>query len=333
MIFQNMEFHNVEEMLKSDKGYQMLRIPSYVRKELNPAARDEVCLYSTGVEIRFRIKGEAATLILSVDENAEAQVAYIYYGFFQGGWQYSSKIINGETRITIPKSGNLSILKEITKAEKLPFDPELVRVVLPYGTCYFVGIDGEVEPPKKADLPKVRYLAYGSSITHGSLSLAAPYTYPFRISQMLKTDYYNLGFAGSAHMERAIAEYIVSRRDWDFASVEMGVNMLRPEYSVDLFEERIKTFVDILARDKRPVFATSIFGFNGQEQDKAKIYRDIVKKYASEKLIFIDGLEFLDNPAYISADLIHPTLEGMAQISERWCNIMKQYLTARGDIL
>lgn len=94
---------------------------------------------------------------------------------------------------------------------------------------------------------------------------------------MLSCDYINLGFAGSAHMERTMAEYIVSRKDWDFASIEMGVNMLGPEYSVELFEERVKEFVDIMAGDSRPVFATSIFGFNEPEQKKADIFRDSKK--------------------------------------------------------
>jgi hypothetical protein len=258
-----------------------------------------------------------------VDDNAEAQVAYIYYGSFQGGWQYSSKIIQNETRITVPKCNNLQVLKEITKSSDLPFDPELVRIVLPYGTCYYVGVEGEVEPPLKSQLPKKTYLAYGSSITHGSLSLAAPYTYPFRISQMLSCDYYNLGFAGSAYMEKAMAKYIVSRTDWDFASVEMGINMLKPEFTLELFDERVKEFIDILASDSRPVFATSIFGFKGPEQEKANKYREIVRKHAREKLIYIDGLELLNNPAYISADLVHPSLEGIAQISEGWCRLMK----------
>lgn len=330
MIFSNIEFHNVEEMIKCDKGYRMIRVPSQVREKLNPRAKDDTSFYSTGIELRFRLKGDSATVILSVNDNLEAQVAYIYYGSFQGGWQYSSKTINKETRITIPKNNNLDTLKEITNSRGLAFDPEVVRIVLPYGICYFVGIEGEVEPPLKEQLPKKTYLAYGSSITHGSLALAAPYTYPFRISQMLNCDYLNLGFAGSAHLEREMAEYIVSRKDWDFASLEMGINMLAT-YSYEEFEERVKIFTDILAADKRPVFATSIFGFTGPDQEKADKFREIVRKHASDKFIFTDGLELLSDPAYISADLVHPTLEGIANISERWYHVMKNYVGAFSD--
>lgn len=325
MIFQNIDFHNVAEMKESEKGYTMYRVPEHVRMQLNEGARDTVSRFSTGIELRFKIKGDAATIILRADESEEAQVAYIYYGSFQGGWQYSSKVIHTEeTRITIPKTEYLDTLKILSATRRLPFDPEVVRIVLPYGSCYFVGVEGEVEPPADADVPAKTYLAYGSSITHGSLALASPYTYPFRIAQKLGCDYVNLGFAGTAHLEKAMAEYIVSRKDWDFASVEMGINMLEGSFTPEIFEQRVKVFVDVLAADPRPIYATSIFGFSGDGQEKAAIYRDIVRKHAGDKLIFIDGLELLNNPAYVSEDLVHPTLEGIEQIANRWCEVMRR---------
>jgi hypothetical protein len=327
MIFRNIDFHNVEEMEKCEKGYILWRIPSSVRKRINEGAGKLASRYSTGVELRFRMTGDSAAVILRTDKMEEAQVAYIYYGSIQGGWQYSSKVIlDQDTRITVIRPQNLELLKRITSEQRLGFQPELIRVVLPYGTCYFVGVEGEIEPPAKGDAPAKTYLAYGSSITHGSLALAAPYTYPFRIAQKFQCDYLNLGFAGSAQMEKAMAEYIVSRKDWDFASVEMGINMLKEEFSVELFDERVKAFVEILSRDSRPIFATNIFQINGADQEKAVRYREIVRKHAGEKLIFTDGLELLNNPAYISQDSAHPTLEGIAEITDRWYEVMRRHL-------
>lgn len=69
MIFNNIEFHNVEEMKKCEKGYMMYRLPAYVREKINSSARDETSLFSTGVELRFRIKGDYATVILSLGDN------------------------------------------------------------------------------------------------------------------------------------------------------------------------------------------------------------------------------------------------------------------------
>lgn len=303
----------------------MVRVPADPREQLNDNARNIVSRFSTGIELRFKLVGDSGTVTLYADEHEEAQVAYIYYGSIQGGWQHSSKTIySRETRITIPRSHNLPLLKQMTRDHDLPFDPEVVRIVLPYGTCYFVGVEGEIEPPAPADLPAKTYLAYGSSITHGSLALAAPLTYPFRIAQKLKTDYFNLGFAGSAHMEQAMAEYIVARQDWDFASVEMGINMIGEPFSLEQFENRVKSFVEVLAGDPRPIFATSLFVFNGKEQEREKAarYREIVRKHAENKLIFTDGLELLNNTAYLSEDAVHPTLEGIAEIADRWSAVM-----------
>ena len=327
MLFNNIDFHNVEEMEETEKGFIMWRIPKNIRDNLNEGAKTIASRYSTGIELRFKLCSKEATIILRADKMEEAQVAYIYYGSFQGGWQHSTKLIlDTDTRITIARSKNLALLKEIAYKNQEGFNPELIRIILPYGNCYFVDIEGDVEPPLLEDTPKRTYLAYGSSITHGSLSLAMPYTYPFRISQKLNCDYLNLGFAGSAHMEKELANYIVSRRDWDFASVEMGINMIGDGFLVDEFEERIKEFIDILSKDQRPIFATSLFGFVEQNQDKANSYREIVKKYASDKLHFIDGLTLLDNPLYISEDLVHPTLEGMECISNNWLEFIKPYL-------
>ena len=127
-------------------------------------------------------------------------------------------------------------------------------------------------------------------------------------------------------MEKAMAEYIADRKDWDFASVEMGVNMLNDGFGPEQFESTIKEFVAVLSEEKRPVFATSIFGFNGTYQDKGKRFREIVEKYAKGNLHFVDGLELLNNPSFISADMVHPTLEGIEQITERWGNIMRKKL-------
>jgi len=326
MIFQNIDFHNVEQMIPYEDGYRMARLPEHVLSQVNRGIQEKAVLYSTGIELRFRIKGESADVHLRVLPELEAQVAYLFYGSIQAGWQTSSHMIGTEpTVIHLERPANMPALQEITRKQCLPFSPEVIRLVLPYGNCIFLGIEGDVEPPARGDVSDACYLAYGSSITHGSLALAAPYSYPFRIAQKLKSDYYNLGFAGTAHMEAAMAKYIVSRKDWTFASVEMGVNMLGETFSTETFERNIDRFTSILAEDPRPVFATSIFGFPGS-QERADQFRSIVRKYAERRLIFVDGLELLQNDAYISQDGVHPSLEGMEQIVEKWSALMQKHL-------
>lgn len=247
MIKYNILFHNVAELENSEKGYIMWRLPKKIRDQINDGAGKVMSCYGTGVELRFKMKGDSVTLILSAEETMEANVAYIYYGSIQGGWQNSSKVIlNEPTRITIQKPENQEFLKKLSEENNLPFSPEVVRLVIPYGKIYYLGVEGEVEPPLKEELPAKTYLAYGSSITHGSLALAMPYSYPFRIAQRMGCDYLNLGFAGSAQMEKVMAEYIVSLKNWDFATVEMGINMIREEHTIEAFEKNIDEFTAVL---------------------------------------------------------------------------------------
>lgn len=312
-------FHNVVDLEETKSGLRMWRMPQELAKRLDKRQ----AAFGTGVELRFRIEGEKAIIRLRAEAAEEAQVAYIYFGSFQGGWMHSAKVIKTEeTVIEIPKPANLIELKQIAKEQGLPFDPEVVRILLPYCPCYYLGSDGVLREPDATQLPAHTYLAYGSSITHGSLALAPPYTYPARIAQRLGCDYLNQGYAGAALLEAEVAEFLVSRDDWSFASVEMGINML-DDFDLDMFEERLDRFTAILAKDPRPVFATGIYGFNGEGQKKAMAFRKIARCYAGERLIFIEGTTLLNQPAYISQDMVHPTLEGIEQIAMGWEAFMR----------
>lgn len=328
MIFDHILFHNVEEIEKTEKGFLMRRMRHEIQDTISDGVKNN--RFSTGIELRFKMKSGSVDLTLRADKVAESATAHIFFGSFQGGWEYSSKNI-GETdtviHIEYPKA--LEELRQLTALKHLPFDPAVVRVVMPYTPCYYVGIAGETEPPQKDDLPEKTYLAYGSSITHGSLGLIQPNSYPFRIAQLLGTDYLNLGFAGWALMEEEMAHYLVSRKDWDFASVEMGINALGKRRYLPLaeFEKRVDRFTQILAEDPRPVFATSMFCFNGGEQALAQEMREIVREYAEKRLIFTDGLKILNDPTLISADCTHPSLRGIEQIAEHWGSIMQQRLS------
>ncbi|MCR4587170.1 MAG: SGNH/GDSL hydrolase family protein [Lachnospiraceae bacterium] len=331
MIFQGIDFHNVDNLREGEFGFCMCRVPEEVRLKLDEGAREDVSFNATGVELRFKIKKDKATLILHGHPEEEALTAFIYYGAFQGGWEHSMKAIlmgREDTEITIPAPPNLKQLKKITEDQHLGFNPEVVRVILPYGKVDYVGILGEVEPPAPEDVPDQVLLSYGSSITHGSLGLGTPHSYVFRMAQLMHCDYYNYGYPGWAHMEPELAEYFVSRKDWTLATIELGVNMLSYDYETELIRERIDGFVKILAGDGRKVFMTNIFGFNNPgEQHRAEEIRGIVRetaaRYKSNRLIFTEGQKLLNQASYISADLIHPSLEGQWEIARNWYDIIR----------
>lgn len=320
MIFQNIDFHNVEQLVPYEDGWKLHRAPEHVRLACGEGL-EKSSAYGTGVELRFCILGESAEIRLRTVPIAEGQMAYVYYGSIQGGWQQSSYIITPEeTVIRIPRPANMDGLKTITAQAHLPFAPEVVRLVLPYGNNIFLGASGDICPPSPDMLPRQTLLSYGSSITHGSLALATPYTYPFRIAQKLGMDSLNKGFAGTCLCEKAMAEWFVSRKDWDVATLEMGINMVGMDETE--FERRIDEFTAIMAADPRPIFATSIFS-TAFDSPKHHLFRRIVRKYAEPRLRFVDGLDLLERPEYISQDGVHPSLEGIAQVAERWTEIIR----------
>ena len=49
--------------------------------------------FATGIELRFTMPDGAVDLLLKTIPQAEAATAHIFFGSFQGGWEYSSKNI------------------------------------------------------------------------------------------------------------------------------------------------------------------------------------------------------------------------------------------------
>ena len=330
MDFQNIRFHNVEELEQTAKGWLLRRVPAGVRARIS-AGVQENCL-ATGTELRFTMPNGAVDLLLRVDPQPESATAHVFFGSFQGGWNCSSFNLGADvTRLHIEYPPKLASLRRVAAEKQLPFAPEVVRVVLPYVPVYFVCVEGRTALPDARQLPQKTYLAYGSSITHGCLSLIQPDSYVFRTAQALGVNALNLGFAGNALMEEEMAKYIVSRKDWDFASVEMGINTTeRPaQFPLDVFEATIDRFTAVLAADPRPIFATSFFGYLDEETDRTTKMRKIVSRYAGERLIFTDGLQLLDDMTRISADGTHPDARGQEQIAARWSAIMRETLANR----
>ncbi|WP_455500315.1 SGNH/GDSL hydrolase family protein [Gemmiger sp.] len=333
MDYQNINFHNVEELEPTENGLLLRRVKAETRARISTGVNEN--RFATGVELRFTMPDGAVDLLLRAVPQAESATAHIYFGSFQGGWEYSSKNIGADTtRIHIAYPAKLDTLRRLTAEKHLPFAPEVVRVVLPYVPVAFVGVEGRTALPTADQLPQKTYLAYGSSITHGSLCLIQPDSYVFRTAQALGVDYLNLGFAGNALMEEEMAKYIVSRKDWDFASVEMGINTAErvDEFPLDVFEERIDRFTAVLAADPRPIFATSFFGYLDEDTDRTRKMRKIVRRYAGERLIFTDGLQLFDNPLYVSADGVHPDVRGQEQIARRWGCVMRETLQNRAAL-
>ncbi|WP_151734095.1 SGNH/GDSL hydrolase family protein [Paenibacillus tengchongensis] len=329
MIYNNVELYNVQDMIEDPErgGFLLSRLPAGVRSAVNSGAQ-YACLSGSGVELRFRLVGEQVTLVLARDAVPDAVspagICEVYQGGFQGSYHLSPKVITTEpTRVTITRQ-SLESLLPIQDKEQYPYDPELIRVLLPYDWANrLVDIEGDVAPPLPGQVPKRRYLAYGSSITHGGSASVHSAAYASQLARKLGLDLINLGMAGSAQMDAAMAEYIAGRNDWDIATLEMGVNVTG--WPLDRFRAATEAFVSRIA-DAHPdqwIFCTDIFrNYNDYKAESINdgfrdTVREVVQRLNRPKLIYLNGYDLLTTGSGLSSDGLHPSDSGFAEIAEQ----------------
>ena len=261
----------------------------------------------------------------------------VYYGSIQSGYQNLFKnVYDTPTEIVIPKSGNYDFVKKSTQVNNLPFSPDVIRVVLSNGEVEIGEVKGKCRPPKPCELPQKTYLAYGSSITHGSLGMVQPNTYVSRVGEYFKADVINLGFAGNAKLENCVAEHIAKNCEFDFATLEMGVNILN--ISCDEYRKRAENFIGKIAKahSGKKIFCIDVFymiydlipkdGTEGKQQQFRNILKDVVSKLKLPDVVYINGLDLLSGSYGLSEDGTHPNARGMEEISANLVKIMEKYI-------
>ena len=324
MIFQNIDFHNVSELTENgDGGYTMHRFPVSVEEELSDQGKIANKV-STGVELRFRMISDSVKIKLKY--SGKATNVNVYRGGVIGSWdEVEVPIIGGEVyELTVAKK-NTEALEKINNAAHFGFSHEIVRVVFNSASLDFYGIDGEVLPPEKEQLPEKTYLAYGSSITHGSNAVAIPSSFAFRVAEQLRTDYLNLGLAGACRMEKGVIDTIAAmgaEGKWDFATVCLGINVLGMEEAE--FRSRVRYTVETITAknpEKHVFFISPIFCHNDMIDVKAARWREVVgeetMRITSPFVHYINGLELLGDPSGLSGDYVHPSPMGIDQITSK----------------
>ncbi len=334
MVYKNMCLHNVAELIETDGGMQVTRIPESLRITLNESAKTRA-VEPAGCEIRFNLKSKEAKISLKGIEG-ETGIAEVYQGNFLVSYYFITENVV-EIKIALPV--NIEKLREISSERNLPFDAGLTRIILPHimtnvMRLKIVDAEGDFTLPEKNQFPDKRYLAYGSSITHGASSLRPGGSYVMRTAERLGVDLVNLGFAGGAHCEKQMADYIAGRQDWDFATLEMGINM-RESFTAEEFERRVKYFVPAIvkAHPDKYVFCMDLFtcdmDFESSSEKQntfRKIVRGVVDGCKSDKVIYIDGRDILRNVNGLAVDLVHPSPAGMEEMALNLSGVIKKHI-------
>jgi hypothetical protein len=233
MIYEHVQLHNVAEVRPANGGVRLQRLPEEVRQQLNPRAQERA-LMPFNCELRFTMEGDEAQVTLSSEGETQLRV-------FQGVFDGKAPCLIGPepTTITVSRAPVLAKLDRRWWQDQ-PFDPNVFRCIFGgRGPVILHGIQGKgVRPPSPEQLPRITYLAYGTSITQGAKSEAPHLSYVAQTAWHLGADLINLGLGGSCHCEAPLADYIAARDDWQVASMELSVNM--QGFPLDEFRRRVE---------------------------------------------------------------------------------------------
>jgi lysophospholipase L1-like esterase len=320
--FPNVEFHNcaAPEPWDLGPGWLLPRYPKAVRLGME---RGRVLSGdSTGVEIRFVTEATNIRVYLtSPDQDTEVQV-------FLGGFFHSShKLAAGVHTAVLLTAVELFPRMDRAILETGPFSPDVWRIVLNRGVNVLHGIETyghALRPPAVNEKPRLKWLAYGSSITQSSWK-----GYPAQAAWRLGVDVLNKGLSGACHIEDTTARFLAREVEWDFATVELGVNV-RDKFSPEEFEARSRYLLEELTSTKpyRPVAVITVFPNNVQHQlaqpvggwVKEQAFNDalrrLAKEFAAQNVHLIEGSRIVRDFTYHTIDLLHPAEFGHVRMGE-----------------
>lgn len=332
MIYRNIEVFNIAEIIELEGGaFTWRRVPKWAEDTLERG--DQSLRYSrgfTGVELRFVLKGESATIRMAkLTDDGVDNSFHIFRGGFQGlyGDYAKNKVLTTmePQDIVITHVPNRERLEKMGKAADLGWDPNVIRIRFDRGLYKILDIIGDVEPPKPEQCPQKTILTYGSSITVGMDSMGASNAWASILAFKMKADLRNMGFAGSCLLEPAVAEYLAQLGEqgkWDMAILELGINAL--SFPEEKIYERVRNILAQVAgrNPQKPVFAASPFHCPNDLEGgtKALRWRQIIEEIIREEnrpnVTYINGMDILGDISWFAADGLHPSVFGHQKIAD-----------------
>lgn len=339
LLFQNAQLHNIDhiEPVPGGEGFRLSRVPKSVWEKMNAMGKTR-SMTAAGAELRFNLQGPEARITLRYVENrgGKAQGWPVLAEVYQGGFLMRCEEIRDDwtTLVIKPRANVDKLAAEMAPRRSTDFDSSLVRVAFPYmPETQLLRVEGDIAPPRPDQVPARAYLAYGSSITHGSYALRSGETYPAQVGRVLGANVFNLGFGAAAYLEPEMADWIASRNEWDFATLELGVNLLRV-VTVEEFARRVDRFLGaiVTAHPQRPIFVIDIFtsGKDLEADPKRgefrRVVRNAVAALKSTHVHHLDGRRLFTRTTGLCFDLLHPSSDGFNEISDRLVTEMQAVL-------
>jgi hypothetical protein len=336
VIYENVELHNVAQTQPVNGGARLQRVPEEVRLQLNEGAQMRA-LQPENCEIRYVSDSVESSVTLSSEGETDVT---IFFGVFDGRERH---VIGPQpTTIRLSPQDRLRNLDRQHWQDQ-PFDPGVRRILFGGSRrdpVILHNIEGKgIRPPAPEEVPKLTYLAYGTSITHGFDCEGPHLSYIAQTAWHLKTDLINLGVAGAAHCESAFADHIAGRSDWDIATLALSVNM--HGFPLDEFRRRVDYMVNTVAGadTSRPVACITLYPYfrdfgwsdpdaeyGGTPEEYRQELREVVASCSLPNVHLIEGSEILTNIGGLTGDLIHPSDNGMIEMGRNLFTRLKPLL-------
>lgn len=343
VIYNHLEFHNVAELEAVDglPGFRLQRFPREVRNCLGHKEHERGRFFgqrSVGCEIRFVTDARFFRITLSAVEG-DGNV-FVYKGnFLHSHHPLKAGVVTTLHLEEPPKFGEVK-----TEAlEGYAFSSGVWRLLFGKDCCItFLHIDTfghGTRPPEKRETPRLKWLAYGSSITFGGDTVIYSNAYVQQAARRIKADVLNKGMAGSCFCDEAMVHYLAENEEWDFATLELGVNM-RGRFTAEEYEQRVRYLIDTMLHKnpEKPVIVIGIYP-NGAEYalnpenaatrsntEFNRITEKLVAEKNNPRLYFIEGKDILTDYSGLSVDLLHPSDEGHILMGENLAMKLKAIL-------
>lgn len=344
MIYQNMDLFNVAEYeILPNSHLRMYRFPKNICNNMGMGVSNfgkYVSRLTTGCEIRFVTDADLITISLSAYDNNGDVLVYI------GDLLHSKHSLKrGEISTLNLNRPPIIDLVDNKILDSNRFSHEVWRIIFCHDfICDFVAIESygiEVRAPGIKEVPSGKWLAYGSSITHGANAILHTLSYTSNAARRLGVDVLNKGMGGSCFCEKDVADYFATSNDWDFATLELGVNMIGG-FDIEKFKNLAENLF-LTIRTKNPqkhIFLITIFPnmnlhykiISDRLEETIKfnnIIRDIANKYNNEYTHLIEGSDVLTDFTWLSSDLVHPSEYGHGLMGEKLAGLISLELQHR----
>ena len=334
MIYKNVELFNVEEAEEFDGGVILQRFTKSACEDVRGRGSWMVSA-AMGCEVRFVTESDMFWITFgALDDDVT-----VYASF--GDYSYEKYLIKAGQRTTL-KFENRDFFDGFDEALMSKFEDRFSHNVWRFyfhseAPVVFYGLrtmHKEARPLKSDEAPKIKMLAYGSSITHWCYAMDSRNSYIQQVARRLNMDVFNKGMAGACRLEKSMADYLISKDDWDIAFFELGINVLNA-YTVEEFKEKAEYLVKGICEKnpEKPVFLTGFYysgnnltGFNQKLDDFEEVLKSIKVKYDFKNLHYINGIDIMDSAEYLCRDFGHPSDYGHIRMGENLSKIISGIL-------